>query len=1085
MSTTAVHTTPVPWNIVQDEDPDNTFEGDPELKYIVYQSMGFQIYQGVEKNGEVKHFVALWFRYYNNSEPEKYDIAELDFDPSEAWHSYLLQVTTDRVQNEMTLELFIDGRSLSYMVGLSPFASDPKFILSVWNAEGEVSPFDDVFRLPESTAYFRDIRFPPSADALCRFGDPFRSGDNPIAAYFAGVGSEKLLDDVVPFHEVYRPCTPCSSQCLDEVCDSECSQRDTTEYYVKMTDLALNTTRTIEEDGETESVPAVYYFTVKAVTGAGRYALASSDGIYIDDTPPVFEYLYHVDLSWSEDEPVTYQGCNSTIAVRWDVYDIGSQILECKWAIGSMPNGTDIQEFVSVGLDNYVRNDKLLGLLEDGKTYYATVWAINSAGLATVKSTSGVTMVLAPPDVTESNTTALCGDGSLPPSGLCGDQSSTGLTWSAVDDVAVDAYYYSVGSSEGIEDIFPKTQVGFNESGTVTVKDGALYVGEEPITNISDVRGTAEKREGAELEDDTVYQDRFHMEPGRTLVSRITVCTKGHLCEDMPSSKTTITRTQDYLLKVENGLKINANGVKNLHEDDDFIRAKNFDDNGGFENGESVSVGLLTHDDVIDDYVSDASTNFKPFIIDPEATTDETDRYLRRRIRDIIGPTFYVTTIGGTPLFEPFELSIEYVSSPFDNDVSDREPAILYWDSETQQWKDASHTCTESFGEYKQDKEVGILSTQVCSTREIQPCMERRRKDINQKFFSGPTEFTLAIIGPFSNSPPVFTSASNLWMWEDGGTLRYQLTAFDDDDDVITFHLDPSSPHSAESVKVSADGEFTYRPCPDCYGVDFVTVIAREDRDDDFEELSTVSTIQMDIRGVNDNPELLFSVNHKSVINNEQNEATTTTVEQRHANDDFYVGLETVVGAFDPDTSDVLALTFDPPKHGELKIGSQHTQVTFIDGDCSGPMNITDEHLSVQTPDVPIVVFPCGLVIPHHRDRLAWVFSALEYTPFVDFTGKDSFKINAIDQDGAYSQVAMIDVFVLVNPCMNGGICTGPEHDPDCSSTERTSGFDGYSCSCPPGFTGSLCETELSLCYSNPCPYNYTCVDLVRSVILL
>ncbi|XP_070572875.1 uncharacterized protein [Ptychodera flava] len=735
MSTTAVHTTAVPWDIVQDDDPDDTFEGDIELKSIVYQSMGIQIYPGAEKNGEVKHFVGLWFRYYNNSEPQMYDIAELDFDPSEAWHSYVLEVTAS--QNEMTLELFVDGTALSFMVGLEPFSMDPKFILSVWNAEGKISPFDDVFTLPESTAFFRNIRFPPSADAMCRFGDPFRSGDNPIVAYFAGVGSEHLLDDVVPFYEVYRPCIPCSSQCLGESCDSECSQRDTTEYHVKMTDLALNTTRTIEEDGETESVTAVYYFTVKAVTGSGRYALASSDGIYIDDTPPVFDYLYHVDLSWSEDEPVTYQGCNSTIAVRWDVYDIGSQVEECKWAIGTWPNATDIQEFVSVGLDNFVWNDELLGLLEDGKTYYVTVWSINSAGLVTVKSTSGVAMVLSPPDVTESNTTSLCGDSDAPPSGLCGDQSSTGLTWTAVDDVSVDAYYYSIGSSEGMEDIFPKTQVGFNESGTVTVKDGAIYVEDEPISNISDIREAAEKTGGADLDDDTVYEDRFHMEPGRTLVSRITVCTKGHLCEDMQSSKTTITRAEDHLLKAEDGLQIDKSGVKTLHKHGDSVKSAGFKEN--VETGENVIVGLLNHDDVTDEYVSDASTSFTPYIVDPETTMADTDRYLHRRIRSIIGPTFYVTTIGGTPLTEPFELSVGYDSSSFASDSSETEPAILYWDSEMHQWKDVSHTCSESFGEYKHDKENSLLTVQVCATTSVSESYTgRRRKDVNQGFFLVP-----------------------------------------------------------------------------------------------------------------------------------------------------------------------------------------------------------------------------------------------------------------------------------------------------------------------------------------------------------
>ena len=35
-----------------------------------------------------------------------------------------------------------------------------------------------------------------------------------------------------------------------------------------------------------------------------------------------------------------------------------------------------------------------------------------------------------------------------------------------------------------------------------------------------------------------------------------------------------------------------------------------------------------------------------------------------------------------------------------------------------------------------------------------------------------------------------------------------------------------------------------------------------------------------------------------------------------------------------------------------------------------------------------------------------------------------------------------IDLRVLKNPCVNKGICQGPETDPECTSTNRTKGAD-------------------------------------------
>ena len=43
-------------------------------------------------------------------------------------------------------------------------------------------------------------------------------------------------------------------------------------------------------------------------------------------------------------------------------------------------------------------------------------------------------------------------------------------------------------------------------------------------------------------------------------------------------------------------------------------------------------------------------------------------------------------------------------------------------------------------------------------------------------------------------------------------------------------------------------------------------------------------------------------------------------------------------------------------------------------------------------------------------------------------------------EDGTGYDLLTIKVYVLKNPCMNQGVCEGPETDPNCTSTNRTTG---------------------------------------------
>ena len=67
-------------------------------------------------------------------------------------------------------------------------------------------------------------------------------------------------------------------------------------------------------------------FTCSTKTGSGKDVLASSNGFYIDVTPPVIGSIYHIDPSWTDYEPTEFQGSNSSIGAYWEVTEDESMV---------------------------------------------------------------------------------------------------------------------------------------------------------------------------------------------------------------------------------------------------------------------------------------------------------------------------------------------------------------------------------------------------------------------------------------------------------------------------------------------------------------------------------------------------------------------------------------------------------------------------------------------------------------------------------------------------------------------------------------------------------------------------------------
>ncbi|XP_070572595.1 uncharacterized protein [Ptychodera flava] len=1083
--------------VIEDELPGKTYTGDETMKMYAFNSLGLQLHSGVDIDNEIKHFAVLWSRRENDTFEPKYEIVELSFDPSVTWHTYTLQVTIDEVssQDEWTVELFIDDKAVAYISNIYHLSESTQLVMSVWNRLDFVPEITDVFNPQTASASFKYLRLPPSANNLCRYGDPFRGGDNAIEAFLVGVGSERLLDDVVPFTQVDHtgPCVPCVKPCDVFNCQTSCSDTKTSLYHIELNDLDLQPERIEEEDGVNTTVPATYYLTIKAITGSGRSAVKSSNGVMVDVTPPIIEDIYHVDVDWSETEPTEFQSSNSTIAVNWDGYDIGSQIKEYLWAIGTTPNGTDIQDFTSVGLQTSATRN---GLSLEGRTvYFVTLKAINNAGLSTTIISSGVTVVLKAPDTSNSSSSSICNgvnvDASVSGVDLCSDQTSVGLMWEAVEgDDLVDQYYYSVSSSyDGPQDVIADVLVGINASGSAGVKDGYLVIDDIPSANLSALKPQDEEEYQERLEngEEEIYTNKFLMEPGRILYSHVTACNKGHKCTPYKVIQTLIIRDNDKIASTEltggrDKLKVEL-FKDDVHEEQNKASVV-IETTSGQAEGTALAAGMLSDEDLEEEYTSDATVEFKPFVVNLKYTSHLTSRILRHRIHKFLDSNFYLTSLNREAVISgKITITAAFNMSDY---AADALPRLLYWNPELGEWHDSSHSCEDTYDQYNYDLEAATLTVQVCSTS-ILPDLAKvspngRRATPDRGVFTGPTAFSLAAVdNQIQNTPPQIISDDTVYMNEDGGTLHFQIRASDNEGDQIGFReADNTSLPDPQlgSATLELDGTFTYRPCPDCYGEDKFYFIAFEIRGDGIPSLSTDGVLTIVIRPQNDHPEVFFEVDGWNLVKDDSYELALTQ-EQRHKQNQDYAPIIAMVGAYDVDTEDTLTLLFENPTKGQLEIAEQQQDVTFKMPDCSKDKQDTVTDWPPESDSE--IIFPCNMTNPYEISRQSWVVSHIRYVPNEFYFGDDEFKIVAEDQVGARSEILVVTIHIMENKCING-YCIGPESDPDCEGSVRSQGFHqgGYSCNCTAGFVGEHCDIDFDECSSNPCPSNYTCIDQIN-----
>ncbi|CAH1258771.1 JAG1 [Branchiostoma lanceolatum] len=1063
------------WEFERQPIPGDTFSGPEEDWGKDHPSFGLQLQKG---RGTENYYAVMWLQPAIAGHEPQQEVFELNFDPSEAFHVYTLDFQVDRTdpKNEIwSVDLIIDGVRALALSGLPSLPIDAVVTFSVWNFDDFVPEVEDPFYPPTATANFKDVSFPASSDQLCRYGEPFRDGDSAILSFLAGVGTEAHQDDVVPFRMVpYHSCIPCLRDCDNFYCSNDCDGSVVSEYHVLLDNMVLDVNRTVKDGSDNVTVPAKYHMTIKATTASGRQVVASSDGVYIDVTPPRFESLFHVDTSWSMDEQTEFQGSNSSIAVRWRAIDMESKIKEYRWAIGTSKGATDIRDFDTIipkdEKDVLAVAEDLEGHLEDGGVYYVTVVAFNLAGLEETVYTNGVTVLMAEPNTTSANI-SIPGAVPIAPGVVSSeDQTSFRFMWTAVEDAGIDAYYFSVGSAQSTpDDIVPRTQVGVNGSGYVFIHDGVVDF-EGFNGDISDMRERS-------IDDaNKTFPNNFLMEPGRNLFVNMDACNAGHKCGGIQSPIVVIRRDGDAIGTSTNGedLTLECEG----HPSDGANATVVVKTTGGLHAGEKIMCSPLSEQDAVQEYTSDASARFKPIIVNPYQTAELTDRNLRHRIRGYTGHSFVLSSIAGQKLRGPLNITvkIENVTT-----APSQVPKLLFWNAESEMWQDAGRTC-QSFTQTYTYKNTSEFSVLVCNTSTVpansNSLRREKRSQQGEEFLRKETFFIVALVDTsFQNSAPRLAVSPNLWTYEDRPIVAY-LEAIDDDDDDVTFSVDRSTETSLiGDVEIDPRGKLHYRPCKDCFGQDYVTVVVSENRNDGEMPLVTRETLSIEVLALEDNPEI-FAVKDGSKENS-TGDSITVALEENTAQRVDQSKYDVLVFGADVDTYDVPFLVLHDPRNGTLVVSKTVRSIDFVRVDTNYSSTVVDgANFADESTEAVSILYPQNFLMPHRPEQYSWVAVGFTYIPDMDFYGDDQVRVYAHDQSGKRSDVLTFDFFVLENRCMNGGLCTGPNHDPNCTDVQRSISFSGYECACPDGYFGRYCESDFNECSSDPCPKNYTCVDL-------
>ena len=162
------------------------------------------------------------------------------------------------------------------------------------------------------------------------------------------------------------------------------------------------------------------YVTLVAISNAGEQTSVTSDGVFIDDTPPIVSNIT-VDTSWVGSVSTTTQFSNTALRATWNSDGRVSPVRSNTWSIVSYPGTFIPRDSENVNNRNSGTASGLA--LGDGCQYSVSVTSCSGAGLCTTAETHTSVLVDGSPPV--DGFFAVATDSTFPRSAAVAD----GMTW--------------------------------------------------------------------------------------------------------------------------------------------------------------------------------------------------------------------------------------------------------------------------------------------------------------------------------------------------------------------------------------------------------------------------------------------------------------------------------------------------------------------------------------------------------------------------------------------------------------------------------------------------------------------------------
>ena len=137
------------------------------------------------------------------------------------------------------------------------------------------------------------------------------------------------------------------------------------------------------------------YTTVVAYNQAGLYTVVSSDGVYIDDTPPQAFGPVNIDTQWAGSVTMATQYSNSVIRITWDFSDTLTAVNQYFWNLISREGVRMLLPGKITGLQDHATCIDIQ--MKDGESYTALVTACNTAGMCLQRTSDPILVDSSPP----------------------------------------------------------------------------------------------------------------------------------------------------------------------------------------------------------------------------------------------------------------------------------------------------------------------------------------------------------------------------------------------------------------------------------------------------------------------------------------------------------------------------------------------------------------------------------------------------------------------------------------------------------------------------------------------------------------